>query len=137
MFFQSIVIGGVLVLTPRKNLVGGDETNALLMAIEEAAAQGTARVVLDLGEISWVNSLGIGSLKRASMSCTGSGGWLRLARVGQITEKTLRVTGLLIYFDTFETVDQALAAPDRARPLPRSLSRDATPRTPGSSSPRE
>ena len=137
MSFERTTINGVLVLTPGKNLVGGDETNTLLMAIEEAAAAEPARVVIDLGEISWVNSLGIGSLKRASTRCTSSKGWLRLARVGKITEKTLRVTGLMIYFDTFETLEQALTAPDQVRPaFPNSLG-EASRKTPGSSSPRE
>lgn len=111
MTFQQKMVGDVLVLTPRKNLVGGDETSALLSAIDSVAAVRPATVVLDLGEIKWVNSLGIGLLKKASITCGQSGGWLRLARVGKLIESTLLVTGLIIYFETFDTVEAAAAAP--------------------------
>jgi anti-anti-sigma factor len=109
--FEHKMIGEVHILTPQKNLVGGDETNALLTAIDEAAAVGPARVVMDLGRINWVSSLGIGFLRRASLVCDRSGGWLRLARIGKIIESTLFVTGLVIYFESFETVEQAAVAP--------------------------
>ncbi|HEX6789938.1 MAG TPA: STAS domain-containing protein [Candidatus Krumholzibacteria bacterium] len=121
MTFEQKTVGDVLVLTPRKNLVGGDETNELLTAIERVAAAGPARVVMDLGEINFVSSLGVGLLRKASISCRESGGWLRLARIAKIIENTLLVTGLIIYFETFETVDEAVQAPGQETPgrLPR------------------
>lgn len=109
--FQNQMIGEVHVLTPEKNLVGGNETNSLLTAIDEAAALGPVRVVMDLGMINWVSSLGIGFLRRASLVCERSGGWMRLARIGKIVESTLFVTGLFVYFESFESVEQAAMAP--------------------------
>lgn len=120
MTFERKMVGNILVLTPNKNLVGGPETTDLLKAIEEVAAVGPATVVVDLGELKWVSSMGVGLLRKASMTCEKSGGWLRLARVGQIVESTLLVTGLIIYFETFETVDLAVASPvNAARAFPR------------------
>jgi anti-anti-sigma factor len=66
---------------------------------------------MDLGEISWVSSLGVGLMRKASITCDRSGGWLRLARTGKIIESTLNVTGLIIYFEIFDTVDLAVATP--------------------------
>jgi anti-anti-sigma factor len=111
MTFQQTLVGNVLVLTPHTNLVGGDETGALLSAIDRMASGGAATVVLDLGEIRWVSSLGIGLLRKASITCEQSGGWLRLARIGKLIENTLLVTGLIIYFDTFDSVEAAATAP--------------------------
>jgi len=111
MSFERKMVGEALVLTPRKNLVGGEETLSLLKAVDEMAAARPARVVMDLGEISWVSSLGVGLLRKASITCDRSGGWLRLARTGRIIENTLNVTGLIIYFEMFDTVDLAVAAP--------------------------
>ena len=110
---ERYMIDDVLVLTPHKNLVGGSETNFLLTDIEAVAARGPATVVMDLGEINWVSSLGIGLLRKASLICANSGGWLRLARIGRIVENTLLVTGLIIYFETFETVSEAAIAPSK------------------------
>ena len=111
MAFDREVKGDVLVLTPRKNLVGGNETLELLKAIDDIAAVHTPRVVVDMGEIGWVSSLGVGLLRKASITCDRDGGWLRLARIGKIIENTLLVTGLIIYFETFETVELALTTP--------------------------
>jgi anti-anti-sigma factor len=109
--FDEKNIDGVLVLTPRQNLVGGKETNELLTAIERTTAAGPAKIVVDLGEIKFLSSLGVGLLRSASMKCSQSGGWLRLARIAQSMENTLQVTGPVIYFETFETVDMAVTAP--------------------------
>jgi len=112
MTFDEKMAGEVLVLTPRKNLVGGDESTALLKGIENVAKTGVARVVMDMGEINWVSSLGLGMMRKASITCDRSGGWLRLARIGKIIEGSLLVTGLMIYFETFETVEAAVTAPE-------------------------
>jgi anti-sigma B factor antagonist len=127
-----MMIGDVLVLTPQKNLVGGEETSDLLSAIDRVAAVRPATVVIDLGGIKWVNSLGIGLLRKASLTCEYSGGWLRLARIGKLVENTLLVTGLIIYFETFDTVDAAVAAPPNdAYRRRRGASRTEQPKSPG------
>jgi anti-anti-sigma factor len=115
MVFERKMVGDVLVLTPRKNLVGGEETLSLLQAIDDVAGVRPAKVVMDLGEINFVSSLGVGLMRRASVSCERSGGWLRLARTGKVIESTLNVTGLIIYFEMFDTVALALAAPVTVR----------------------
>jgi anti-anti-sigma factor len=123
-------VGDALVLTPRKNLVGGDETLALLKAIDAIAEVRPARVVMDLGEINFVSSLGVGLMRKASISCDRSGGWLRLARTNKVVESTLNVTGLIIYFEMFDTVDLAVSAPAVVRPELHKRS-DRTPGRPG------
>ena len=107
MTFQRSIFRDVLVLTPTKPLVGGDETASLSAAIDEVAAAGAARIVVDLGKISWVSSLGLGALKRASTTCASCGGWLRLARVEKRIKNSLLITGIIIYCETFETVEEA------------------------------
>jgi anti-anti-sigma factor len=124
MTFDREMMGDVLVLTPHKNLVGGDESNELMKAIDDIARGTPCKVVIDMGEISWVSSLGLGMMRKASITCDRSGGWLRLARIGKLIENSLLVTGLMIYFEAFDTVDLAVAAPVReaqrwsARPRP-------------------
>jgi anti-anti-sigma factor len=116
MAFEQKMVGEALVLTPRKNLVGGEETLSLVKAIDDVASLRPARVVIDLGEVNFVSSLGVGLLRRAAVACERSGGWLRLARTGKVIESTLNVTGLIIYFEMFDTVDLALVAPSTVRP---------------------
>jgi anti-sigma B factor antagonist len=105
--------GDVHVLTPHKSLMGGDETRELRQAVEEIVAQGVPKIVLDLGNISWMNTLGVGSIVATHVSCTKRGGWLRVARVGRRIKDIFLVTWLVLILDTYDSVEEALAAESR------------------------
>jgi len=109
MTFDRSVVGDVHVLTPKKNLMGREETQDLLAAIEEVAAKGTPKIVVDLGKISYLNSVGLGSLVRARTSCVNRQGWFRVARVGDRIGQIFLVTKLVLVFDTFDTIEEAIA----------------------------
>ena len=109
MTFEHTTIGDVHVLTPKKNLQGQDETLALTGVINEVASKGAPKIVVDFGKISWVNSIGLGSLVGMRTTCTNRGGWFRLARVGERINTILLVTKLVLIFDTYETVEEAVA----------------------------
>ena len=117
MTFDSRVVSEVHVLTPRKNLVGGEETRALTGAIAELACGPAPRVVLDLHRINWVSSLGIEGLRRSQRTCADHHGWLRLARAGERIESVILTMRLDWVFETFDTVEDALVTPPHgARP---------------------
>ncbi|HET6349940.1 MAG TPA: STAS domain-containing protein [Candidatus Krumholzibacteria bacterium] len=106
-------IGDVHVLTPRKNLVGGDETRVLSAAVQELTGNSSVKVVLDLGRINWVSSLGIEELRRIHRICANHQGWMRLACVGERIENIILTMRLDWVFDTFDTVEEAALAPAR------------------------
>lgn len=109
MTFDHTTVGDVHVLAPKKNLVGKEETQELLAAIDEVAAKGEPKIIVDLGKISYVNSVGLGSLVRARTTCNNRNGWFRLARVGNRINAIFLVTKLVLVFDTFESVEEAVA----------------------------
>jgi len=115
MTFDSCLVSDAYVLTPRKNLTGGDETTALTAAVAELPIP---RVVIDFGKISWVNSLGLEELKRARRVCLDRQGWFRLACIGKRIESILLTTRLVLVFDTFETVEEAVAAQEKGSTMP-------------------
>jgi anti-anti-sigma factor len=118
--FESRKLGDVVVLTPRKNLVGGEETMALLDAIGARGEGNAPKVILDLQRINWVSSLGIEALRRTHRTCAGAGGWLRLAHVGARIRNVLLTMRLHWVFETFDTVEEAVAAPAAPSRFPRS-----------------
>jgi anti-anti-sigma factor len=117
--FDNRMIGDVHVLTPRKNLVGGEETTGLINAVAALVAAGESRVVLDLQRISWVSSLGIEGLRRIHRLCQSSGGWLRLVGAGSRIRNVLLTMRLDWIFETFDTTEEALAAVVRKSPMTR------------------
>jgi anti-anti-sigma factor len=111
MMFDTRVVSDVHVLTPKRNLVGGEETKALTSAVAELAAGPSPKVVMDLRRISWVSSLGIEGLRRIHRTCADHDGWLRLACVGERIENVILTMRLDWVFDTFDTVEEAVTTP--------------------------
>lgn len=111
MTIERRVIGDVHVLALEKDLVEKDDVQSLMAIINEVAAAGPAKVVVDLGSISWANSIGFGGLWTAKRTCDNTHGWLRLARPGKNIKHVLPL--LSIRFDTFETVEEAVAAEEK------------------------
>ena len=104
---NTSVIGNVHVFAPTKNLMGGDETEALKAAVAGVAANGVPRVVVDLGKIEWVSSLGLSGLLRATKTCVDNQGWLRIARPGKRINQVI----FTVRLDCYETIESALNAP--------------------------
>src|SRR5262249_20386564 len=110
---ETRVIGNIHVLTPTKNLVGGDETEFLKATVAGLSSGGSPHVVVDLGKISWISSLGISGLIRARKDCMDHHGWLRLARAGKRIDHIILTGRLSALFDLFNTVEDAVREPGR------------------------
>ncbi|MDM7913644.1 MAG: STAS domain-containing protein [Candidatus Eisenbacteria bacterium] len=106
--------GDVHILTPKKDLSGGEETRELERAIQEILTQGPPHIIIDLGKVSYVNSAGLGSLVAAHTSCRNREGWLRLARIGKRINSVFLITKLSFVFETFDSVEEALSGANRA-----------------------
>lgn len=100
--------GTVQVLTPKKDLSGGEETRELERAIQEIIQRETPQIVVDLGRVSYINSAGLGSLVAAHTSCRNRQGWMRLARTGKRIKNLFLITKLAFVFETFDSVDEAV-----------------------------
>jgi anti-anti-sigma factor len=125
--YERRVVSGVNVLTPRKNLVGGAETEALTGAVAQLAAAEAPKIVLDLHRITLVSSLGVEELRRIHRTCIDHNGWLRLACIAERVEDILATMRLHWVFDTFDSVEDAMAAPAHAPTHPRA--HPSTPRS--------
>jgi len=111
--FDHRAVSDIHVLTPRKNLVGGSETVAIASAVTKLAETPAPKVVLDLRLINWISSLGVEELRRIHRTCAERNGWMRLACVGERIENIILTMRLDWVFDSFDTVDEAVAAPPR------------------------
>ncbi|MFF7970722.1 anti-sigma factor antagonist [Streptomyces sp. NPDC007905] len=68
------------------------------------------RVVVDLGQVTFMDSSGINVLITAHRALSGAGGWLRLARPGQSVQRVLHIVGIDTVIDCHETLPQALSS---------------------------
>ncbi len=109
MRIKEKIEGRVAILTITGNMMGGPETTALHEKVKSLMADGLNEVVIDLGKVKWMNSSGLGVLMAVWGSLQKSGGNLKLANVSEKIDSLLMVTQLMQFFETYETVDRALA----------------------------
>ena len=108
-------VGEVQVLTPHKSLMGGEETRELSSTIQEIVATGVPKIVIDLGKVSFLNSTGLGALVAGHVSCNNRQGWFRVARTTKRIDNLFLITKLSFVFETFDTVDEALAGENQTK----------------------
>jgi anti-sigma B factor antagonist len=109
MNFDRTIIREVHVLTPKKNLMGQEETLVLRGAVEEIAGRGSPKVVIDLGKISFANSTGIGALVGMMTTCRNRRGAFAIARIEKRIKEVLVITQLIRIMPNFDTVEEAVA----------------------------
>lgn len=76
----------------------------------EAVASGQRALVVDLGEVLFIDSSGLGALIGGLKAARQAGGDLRIARAGEQARAVLSLTSLDRVFRMYDTVDDALAA---------------------------
>ena len=100
--------GDVVVISLSGQLMGGPDAEAVRQLIRENLDAGRKKLVIDIGDISWVNSTGLGILIASHVTVSNAGGTLKLCRVSHRISQIFMVTKLHTVFETFDTVEQAL-----------------------------
>ncbi len=100
----------VAVLTLSGKMMGGPDTQAVHDHIKGLINDGVKNVVIDLGEVKWMNSSGMGTLMACMTTLNNSDGNLALARVTEKVESLLIITQLIKVFKTYETVERAVSS---------------------------
>ncbi|HXZ20557.1 MAG TPA: STAS domain-containing protein [Candidatus Acidoferrales bacterium] len=91
--------------------VRGAITNATSPAFDEAARAANAKhLILDLSEVPAIDSMAIGSLVRAYVSCNKTGRKLALVGLSHHVKNVLRMTGVAPLFETYTSVAEAEAS---------------------------
>lgn len=78
--------------------------------VQSLIQQGQKHILLDLSDVSYVDSAGLGELVQAYATTKNRGGALKLLNVTKRLEDLLVVTKLLTVFDTFDAEADALAS---------------------------
>jgi anti-sigma B factor antagonist len=95
-------------------LLKGAFTSASSGAFNEAvAATDSPRVIVDMTDVPLVDSMAVGSLVRAFVSCHKSGRKLALVGLNHRVHNVLHLTGVAPLFDTYATMAEAEASPSQ------------------------
>jgi anti-sigma B factor antagonist len=100
--------GKVTVLNLSGKVTLGEGDMLLKDKLHSLLNQGRKDVLLNLAQVSYVDSAGLGAIVSAYTTMTREGGSLKLANVTKKLQDLLSITKLLTVFDTFDSEDEAL-----------------------------
>jgi anti-sigma B factor antagonist len=107
-------VDGVVVLALDGRIVLGEETIALRGKVKSLLGEGKKKIVLDLKNVTMVDSSGLGALVTAYTSAKTSGATLRLCSLGSRTNELLQMTRLLTVFEVSDSEADAVRAMAKA-----------------------
>ncbi|MFB3906884.1 MAG: STAS domain-containing protein [Candidatus Eisenbacteria bacterium] len=99
MRFSQETRDGVVAFHLSGQLMGGLEAEGLREAILSAIDRGVREIHIDMGEVPWVNSAGLGILIAAHLALRKAGGHLKFFHVSKRIEAILSVTRLNTVFE--------------------------------------
>jgi len=100
----------VTVLELNGRLDGGPESAKVHEAIRQLLAAGKRSIVLDLADVPWANSLGIGVLISAYASAKRENATVALCAVPERVLKVLKICGVVpTVFEVHDDADKAVA----------------------------
>ena len=85
----------------------GEEAVSLRDALRDLAARSETKVLLNLGEVSYIDSSGIGELVAGFTSVANRGGQLKLLKLTKRIQDLLQITKLYTVFEVYD--DEAAA----------------------------
>ena len=107
-------VNGVTVLTVAGRVTLGEESGQLRTKLKDILSQGKTRLVLDLAEVTYIDSAGLGTLVAGFTSAQNQGASLKLANLTKRFNEQLHITKLVTIFDVYDSVQDAVKSFDAA-----------------------
>ncbi|MDE3195491.1 MAG: STAS domain-containing protein [Acidobacteriota bacterium] len=101
-------VGDVTVVDVSGRITLGEGSSALRDSLRDLVAAGNKKILLNLGEVSYIDSSGIGELVSGFTSVSNAGGTLKLLGLTKRVKDLLQITKLYTVFDVHEEEAHAI-----------------------------
>jgi anti-sigma B factor antagonist len=91
-------------------IILGEESNSLREKVKSLLADGKKRIVLNMADVKYIDSSGLGALVAAHVSAKAQGASVRLCNLGQKFHEVMQLTKLLTVFDVYDTEAAAVSS---------------------------
>ena len=95
-------VGDVSVVDVAGRITLGEGSSALRDTLRAMVGKSQKKILLNLGEVSYIDSSGIGELVSGFTTVTNSGGELKLLNLNKRVKDLLQITKLYTVFDVHE-----------------------------------
>ncbi len=108
MQIEERAVGDVTVLDLKGRVTLGEGDELLKDKVNSLINQGRRKLVLNLAEVPYIDSAGLGEIVRTYTTVSRQGGSLKLLSLTKRITDLLSITKLLTVFETFEAEDDAV-----------------------------
>jgi len=101
---------GIIILALSGKIIGGPDATLLNDRLDELIERDHKKFIIDLAQINWMNSSGLGILINGYSMLYNAGGQLKIASLSETIMNLFKITKLVNKFSIYPTVEEALAA---------------------------
>ena len=110
MQIEERTVGDVVVLDLKGKITLGEGDELLKDKVNSLINQGQRKIVLNLAEVPYLDSAGLGEVVRAYTTVSRQGGSLKLLNLTKRITDLLSITKLLTVFETFDSEKEAVGS---------------------------
>ena len=108
MQIEERIVGDVVMLDLKGKITLGEGDELLKDKVNSLVDQGHKKIVLNLAEVPYIDSAGLGEVVRTYTTVSRQGGSLKLLNLTKRITDLLSITKLLTVFETFESENEAV-----------------------------
>jgi anti-sigma B factor antagonist len=101
-------VGDVVVLDVKGRITLGDGDEVLKDKVNAVVGKGQKKILLNLADVPYVDSAGLGEIVRTYTTVSRQGGSLKLLNLTKRISDLLAITKLLTVFETFDSEPEAI-----------------------------
>ncbi len=110
MKIEMRTIGDVRILDCSGKITLGEGTMTVRNTVLDILKDGGKKIIVNLADVNYIDSSGIGELVRTYITVSGGGGQLKLLNLTKKIQELLQITKLLTVFQVFDSESAALAS---------------------------
>jgi anti-sigma B factor antagonist len=110
MKIETRTVGDIRVLDCSGKITLGEGTMAIRNAVRDILKNNGKKIILNLADVNYIDSSGIGELVSTYTTVAKEGGSLKLLNLTKKIQELLAITKLLTVFQVFENEQKALAS---------------------------
>src|SRR5258708_4019976 len=104
------VVDGVTVEALEGRIVLGEESNALREKVKSLLAAGQKKIVLNMDNVTYIDSSGLGTLVASHTTARSQGASLKISNLGSKFQEILQVTKLVTVFEVYPSEVAAIGS---------------------------
>lgn len=110
MTIDTRTVDGVTILDIHGKITIGEGSAEIRNSVRDLLQAGRKKILLNMGDVSYVDSSGIGELVSSFTTVTNQGGQLKLLHLTKKLRELLAITKLLTVFDSYDDENEAVSS---------------------------